>query len=398
MNQNTNNNTNSCFDRGMAGDNVGILLRGIQRNQIERGMVLAKPGSITPHSVFEAEVYILKKEEGGRHTPFFIGYRPQFYVRTTDVTGTIINFTTDDGSATEMVMPGDRIRMTVELIKPIAIEQGMRFAIREGGRTVGAGIVSKILNGRSAISSKSSYSTPEYKLAESSYIEGELIEYKEPSFSSFLEISIGINGQVQKFFLDSKIRANRNLTPEYLFEIISRLKEAWDTYFKNSEETNYLEPEGEELSNFAKEQLGYDYIKLICTCANFSYRPATRFLDNDSIDATIEDSKARNQIKIQIKTVSRPFYFDKYLKYNLNIKNYNDLRGEENTILVIVVVPQYQPLSLKTVNFDTYWISTSDWQETTNSSGKTIYIPRSQVFDVEPLKAIMQKVSNGERL
>lgn len=133
------------LDEGMAGDNVGLLLRGIQKDGIERGMVIAKPGSITPHTNFESEVYILKKEEGGRHTPFFPGYRPQFYVRTTDVTGTISAFTADDGSDAEMVMPGDRIKMTVELINPIAIEQGMRFAIREGGRTVGSGVVSKIL-------------------------------------------------------------------------------------------------------------------------------------------------------------------------------------------------------------------------------------------------------------
>jgi elongation factor Tu len=133
------------LDQGMAGDNVGILIRGIQKTEIERGMVLAIPGSITPHKKFEAEVYILNKDEGGRHTPFFTGYRPQFYVRTTDVTGTIIQFTGDDGSIAEMVMPGDRIKMTAELINPIAIEQGMRFAIREGGRTVGAGVVSKII-------------------------------------------------------------------------------------------------------------------------------------------------------------------------------------------------------------------------------------------------------------
>ena len=133
------------LDEGMAGDNVGILIRGIQKDQIERGMVLAQPGTISPHKKFEAEVYVLSKDEGGRHTPFFTGYRPQFYVRTTDVTGSIIQFTGDDGSAAEMVMPGDRIKMTAELINPIAIEQGMRFAIREGGRTVGAGVVSKIL-------------------------------------------------------------------------------------------------------------------------------------------------------------------------------------------------------------------------------------------------------------
>jgi elongation factor Tu len=133
------------LDSGMAGDNVGILIRGIQKTDIERGMVLSEPGSINPHLKFEAEVYVLNKDEGGRQTPFFTGYRPQFYVRTTDVTGTIVQFTGDDGSAAEMVMPGDRIKMTAELIKPIAIEQGMRFAIREGGRTVGAGVVSKIL-------------------------------------------------------------------------------------------------------------------------------------------------------------------------------------------------------------------------------------------------------------
>ena len=133
------------LDEGMAGDNVGLLLRGIQKTDVERGMVIAKPGSITPHTQFEAEVYVLKKEEGGRHTPFFPNYRPQFYVRTTDVTGTIKSFTADDGSDAEMVMPGDRIKMNVELINAIAIEQGMRFAIREGGRTIGAGVVSKIL-------------------------------------------------------------------------------------------------------------------------------------------------------------------------------------------------------------------------------------------------------------
>jgi elongation factor Tu len=133
------------LEEGMAGDNAGILLRGVQKADIERGMVIAKPGSIKPHIKFESEVYILKKEEGGRHTPFFPGYKPQFYVRTTDVTGTISDFTTDEGGEAEMVMPGDRIKMTVELIYPVAIEQGMRFAIREGGRTVGAGVVAKIL-------------------------------------------------------------------------------------------------------------------------------------------------------------------------------------------------------------------------------------------------------------
>nr|B8HVR7.1 RecName: Full=Elongation factor Tu; Short=EF-Tu [Cyanothece sp. PCC 7425] len=133
------------LDEGMAGDNAGLLLRGLKKEDIERGMVLAKPGSITPHTEFEGEVYVLTEKEGGRKTPFFAGYRPQFYVRTTDVTGTIKSFTADDGSNAEMVMPGDRIKMNVELINPIAIEQGMRFAIREGGRTIGAGVVSKIV-------------------------------------------------------------------------------------------------------------------------------------------------------------------------------------------------------------------------------------------------------------
>jgi elongation factor Tu len=128
------------LDEGQAGDNVGCLLRGIDKNDIERGQVLAKPGSITPHTKFEGEVYVLKKEEGGRHTPFFTNYRPQFYIRTTDVTGAV---NLPDG--VKMVMPGDNIKMTVELIAPVALEEQMRFAIREGGRTVGAGVVSKIL-------------------------------------------------------------------------------------------------------------------------------------------------------------------------------------------------------------------------------------------------------------
>jgi elongation factor Tu len=128
------------LDQGQAGDNVGVLLRGTKREDVERGQVLAKPGSITPHTRFEAEVYILTKEEGGRHTPFFKGYRPQFYFRTTDVTGAV-----ELPEGTEMVMPGDNVQMTVELIAPIAMEDGLRFAIREGGRTVGAGVVSKII-------------------------------------------------------------------------------------------------------------------------------------------------------------------------------------------------------------------------------------------------------------
>src|SRR5271169_784781 len=128
------------LDEGQAGDNVGVLLRGTKREDVERGQVLAKPGSITPHTQFEAEVYVLTKEEGGRHTPFFKGYRPQFYFRTTDVTGVA---TLPEG--TEMVMPGDNVKLVVELIMPIAMEEGLRFAIREGGRTVGAGVVAKIL-------------------------------------------------------------------------------------------------------------------------------------------------------------------------------------------------------------------------------------------------------------
>ena len=128
------------LDQGEAGDNVGILLRGTKREEIERGQVLAKPGSITPHTKFECEVYVLSKEEGGRHTPFFNGYRPQFYFRTTDVTGAV-----DLAEGVEMVMPGDNISFTVSLIAPIAMEEGLRFAIREGGRTVGAGVVSKII-------------------------------------------------------------------------------------------------------------------------------------------------------------------------------------------------------------------------------------------------------------
>jgi len=128
------------LDEGVAGDNVGCLLRGVKREDIERGQVLAQPGSITPHTKYEAEVYVLKKEEGGRHTPFFNGYRPQFYFRTTDVTGSVAL-----PEGIEMVMPGDNTRMVVELLTPIAMDEGLRFAVREGGRTVGAGVVTKIL-------------------------------------------------------------------------------------------------------------------------------------------------------------------------------------------------------------------------------------------------------------
>ena len=128
------------LDEGRAGDDVGLLIRGIKREEVERGQVVAKPGSITPHTKFEAAVYVLTKEEGGRHTPFFSGYRPQFYFRTTDVTGVA---TLPEG--VEMVMPGDNVKMTIELIMPIAMEEQLRFAIREGGRTVGAGVVSKVI-------------------------------------------------------------------------------------------------------------------------------------------------------------------------------------------------------------------------------------------------------------
>jgi len=128
------------LQEGLAGDNVGVLLRGVERDQVERGQVLAQPGSVKPLTKFEAEVYILSKEEGGRHTPFFSGYKPQFYIRTTDVTGDV---TLPEG--VEMVMPGDNVKMTVELITPVALEEGLRFAIREGGSTVGCGVVSKIL-------------------------------------------------------------------------------------------------------------------------------------------------------------------------------------------------------------------------------------------------------------
>jgi elongation factor Tu len=128
------------LDEGQAGDNVGLLLRGIKREEIERGQVLCKPGSITPHTHFKAEVYVLKKEEGGRHTPFFTGYRPQFYFRTTDVTGVA-----KLPEGTEMVMPGDNVQMEIELIQPIAMDQGLRFAIREGGRTVGSGVVTEVI-------------------------------------------------------------------------------------------------------------------------------------------------------------------------------------------------------------------------------------------------------------
>ena len=128
------------LEQAIAGDNIGLLLRGVQRNEIERGQVLAKPGTIHPHTHFDSEVYVLTKEEGGRHTPFFNGYRPQFFFRTTDVTGVI-----ELPEGTEMVMPGDNITMTIKLITPIAIEEGLRFAIREGGRTVGAGAVSSVI-------------------------------------------------------------------------------------------------------------------------------------------------------------------------------------------------------------------------------------------------------------
>lgn len=136
---------NKTLNEGQAGDNIGVLLRGVEKKELERGQVVAAPGSITPHTKFEAEVYVLTKEEGGRHTPFFAGYKPQFYFRTTDVTGSVHALMSREGKSAEMCMPGDNIAMEVEIISPIAMEDGLRFAIREGGRTVGAGVVTKIL-------------------------------------------------------------------------------------------------------------------------------------------------------------------------------------------------------------------------------------------------------------
>ena len=136
---------NKTLDEGQAGDNIGVLLRGVEKKDLERGQVVAAPGSITPHTKFHAEVYVLTKEEGGRHTPFFPGYKPQFYFRTTDVTGSMLGLMSADGKPAEMCMPGDNITMEVEIIAPIAMEDGLRFAIREGGRTVGAGVVTKII-------------------------------------------------------------------------------------------------------------------------------------------------------------------------------------------------------------------------------------------------------------
>ncbi len=136
---------NKTLNEGQAGDNIGLLLRGVEKKELERGQVIAAPGSITPHTKFQAEVYVLTKEEGGRHTPFFAKYKPQFYFRTTDVTGAVLALMSRDGKSAEMCMPGDNIAMEVEIISPIAMEEGLRFAIREGGRTVGAGVVVKIL-------------------------------------------------------------------------------------------------------------------------------------------------------------------------------------------------------------------------------------------------------------
>jgi len=136
---------NKTLNEGQAGDNIGLLLRGVEKKDLERGQVIAAPGSITPHTKFQAEVYVLTKEEGGRHTPFFAGYKPQFYFRTTDVTGAVLGLMSREGKSAEMCMPGDNIAMEVEIISPIAMEEGLRFAIREGGRTVGAGVVTKIL-------------------------------------------------------------------------------------------------------------------------------------------------------------------------------------------------------------------------------------------------------------
>jgi elongation factor Tu len=136
---------NKTLNEGQAGDNVGLLLRGVEKKDLERGQVVSAPGSITPHTKFVSEVYVLTKEEGGRHTPFFAGYRPQFFFRTTDVTGAVFEIQSREGKSVEMCMPGDNIEMKVEIISKIAMEEGLRFAIREGGRTVGAGVVTKII-------------------------------------------------------------------------------------------------------------------------------------------------------------------------------------------------------------------------------------------------------------
>jgi elongation factor Tu len=136
---------NKTLDEGLAGDNIGVLLRGIEKKDLERGQVIAQPGSITPHTKFHAQVYVLTKDEGGRHTPFFAGYKPQFYFRTTDVTGGVLSLMSESGKPAEMCMPGDNITMDIEIISPIAMEEGLRFAIREGGRTVGAGVVTKVI-------------------------------------------------------------------------------------------------------------------------------------------------------------------------------------------------------------------------------------------------------------
>jgi elongation factor Tu len=136
---------NKTLEEGQAGDNIGVLLRGVEKKDLERGQVIAAPGSITPHTKFHGQVYVLTKEEGGRHTPFFAGYKPQFYFRTTDVTGGVLSLMSEDGKPAEMCMPGDNITMDIEIISPIAMEEGLRFAVREGGRTVGAGVVTKIL-------------------------------------------------------------------------------------------------------------------------------------------------------------------------------------------------------------------------------------------------------------
>jgi len=136
---------NKTLNEGQAGDNIGVLLRGVEKKDLERGQVVSAPRSITPHTKFHAEVYVLTKEEGGRHTPFFAGYKPQFYFRTTDVTGSVLALMSREGKSAEMCMPGDNITMEVEIISPIAMEDGLRFAIREGGRTVGAGVVTKVI-------------------------------------------------------------------------------------------------------------------------------------------------------------------------------------------------------------------------------------------------------------
>lgn len=430
MNQELPNDIQYLFERGIAGDNVGLLLRGIQKTDIERGMVIAKPGSITPHYIFAAEVYILTKREGGRHTPFFIGYRPQFYVRTTDVTGTIEQFIADDGSIPEMVMPGDRINMIVQLICPIAIEKGMRFAIREGGRTIGAGVVSEILD---YIPTSYRFHEIVNKTPDSSliyedenldeYFETEvyesdwedealkssgLIEFQETHVNKPFEILIGINGNISKFRVNPILDDPSKFTRDFLYEILRELKKAWDSYQEKLAKKGTLLA-GEQIEIEDKEKLGYDWVRLISTLSGYSYLQTDRKGDNKGIDAIIQGHKERpgktteiGNLNAQIKTVSKPEYDtnNKYLKYELKIDSYNKLKALPNCLLIIVVVPRYKVASANDIAdiCRAYWIPTSSWDETDNTSTKQIKIPVDQVFDVKPLQEIMERLYKGEKL